>query len=236
MIEDIKIVKTGSLGIEAGEEYDKNYYELRSQFKKYGDSSVVFIKHKGKNYLVDTGFANEANLTPENIKFNKKNLEHDLGLLHLSFSDIHGIFITHWHHDHFGNLFLFPRAELFLYDPEGELNISLVAEKYDFTHLLPPKYLTEKKRFAGCKLLATPGHTKNHCSVLADYKRIKICIAGDAIVSQSYYNIGVAWPYNAGNLGMEQCIKSMNQIIKLSDYIIPGHGHMFQNYRKGKDK
>lgn len=232
MIQDIKIVKTGSLSVEAGEMYDHMSDDFKSRFKKFGDSSVVYIRHRGKNYLVDTGFAYEANLSHGNLEFNKKMLEHDLGLLHLAFGDIHGIFITHWHHDHFGNLHLFPGAKLFLYDPDKHLNIEIVAEKFGFSHLLPPEYLAGGDEFAGGSLLPTPGHTRNHCSVIVDYKGMKICIAGDAIVSQSYFDRDDAWPFNAGNLGKEQCIRAMNAIIEKADYIIPGHGHMFQNYKR----
>jgi glyoxylase-like metal-dependent hydrolase (beta-lactamase superfamily II) len=83
--------------------------------------------------------------------------------------------------------------------------------------------------------MPTPGHTRLHCSLLVEFMSKQVVIAGDAIVSQSYYDQGKAWPYNAGNLGDAACLEAMNQIIALADYIIPGHGHPFQNYRKNSE-
>lgn len=233
-IENIQLVKTGSLSIEAGEGYNPLYYDFTYRFRKFGDSSVVYIRHKGKNYLIDTGFANREDFSPDNLALNKKMLEHDLSLVHLTPADIHGIFITHWHLDHFGNLPIFPRARLFMYDPDKDLDIEFLADRFGFSHLLPTEYLSAGDSFAGCSLFPTPGHTQNHCSVFTTFKDIKICIAGDAIVSQSYYDKGGVWPFNAGNLGLEQCIRAMNMIVEKADYIVPGHGHMFQNYRRIK--
>jgi len=84
---------------------------------KWGDSSVIHIKYEGNDYLVDTGFANEADLSPENLAFNERDLELHFQSQELTFEDIKGIFITHWHSDHF------PRANIYYYDPEQELNI-----------------------------------------------------------------------------------------------------------------
>ncbi|MBN1696420.1 MAG: MBL fold metallo-hydrolase [Spirochaetales bacterium] len=232
LIETLALVKTGTLGIEAGERYNPDFTEYRKQFLKSGDSSVVRITFGGKHYLVDTGYADEWNLEPASRELNKAMLNYHLTLQRLSFESIAGIFITHWHHDHFGNLPFFPNARLYTTGPEKGLNLEVLAEKCGFTHMMPPSYCGAGDTFAGCTLLPTPGHTPDHCSLLAEYGGWVFCIAGDAIVSQSYYERGEAWPYNAGNMGKEKCAEAMNAIIESSDYIIPGHGHVFQNYRR----
>jgi len=234
MIEELNIVKTGSLSIEAGENHNKSFNKIKWRFKKIGDSSVIHIKYKGKNYLVDTGFAGEWNLSPENISLNRISLMYYLAFLGLSFESIAGIFITHWHHDHFGNLPLFNKARLYIYEPSREMAIKMLAKKCGFTHLFPPVYLNETDTFAGCTLFPTPGHTITHCSLIALYENFTFCIAGDAIVSQSYYDKDEVWSYNSGNMGKEKCIKAMKDITSKSDYIIPGHGHLFQNYKEYK--
>jgi len=173
---------------------------------KWGDSSVIHIKYEGNDYLVDTGFANEADLSPEKLAFNERDLELHFQSQKLTFEDIKGIFITHWHSDHFANLRLFPRANIYYYDPEQELNIEPIAKTYHFDNLQP--------------------------LIRVEFMSKAIVIAGDAIVSQSYYDKGKVWPYNAGNLGEATCLKAMEQLVEVAEYIISCHGHPFQNYQK----
>ena len=247
----IKLLKFGTLSIEFGESISSKYYEIGKHFGKLGDSSVILIKYENNYYLVDTGFANEVDTSQKNLDFNKKSLKYLFELNNLQFEDISGIFITHWHADHFGNLRCFPNARLYSFFPEKSSNdqfinklnfnslknhfkqlFEIFANQYHFEHLLPVIPLNENDKFAGCKLLPTPGHTRLHCSLITELISTKIVIAGDAIVSQSYYDHNEVWSYNSGNLGDEACKKAMNNIIKIADYIIPGHGFPFQNYKK----
>ncbi|MHA1253827.1 MAG: MBL fold metallo-hydrolase, partial [Candidatus Helarchaeota archaeon] len=242
-------IKFGSLPVEYGESINSKLYDIGVILGKMGDSSVTLIEYKNDYFLVDTGFANESNLSFANLKYNEHLFKNMLDVNGLSFDDISGIFITHWHGDHFGNLRLFKDTNLYCYLPDNlELhlnkkydhiiikqfkpNIEMIAKYYHFEHLLPIIKLNEKDTFAGCKIFPTPGHTLYHCSLLTEYMNQKIVIAGDAIVSQSYYDHNEVWQYNSGNLGKENCIQSMNKIIDIADMIIPGHGHPFQNYKK----
>ncbi len=231
MIEDLNIMKFGTLSLECGENPTPTSYLMEKKLAKYGDSSITHIKYKGEDFLVDTGYAHFLE-EEKHQYFNERSLEFHLGFHDLHFKDIVGIFITHWHADHFANLNLFPNAQIFTYDPKKELYLELAANSFQFKNLLPVTCLKDGDEFAGCKVLATPGHTKLHCSLLAEIWKLKIVIAGDAIVSQSYYDNDKTWPYNAGNMGPEACKKSMDEIIKIADFIIPGHGHPFQNYKK----
>lgn len=228
---DISLIKFGTLSIESGESPQEDLYEIGKYLGKFGDSAVIHIKYKDKHYLVDTGFADEANLTQKNLTFNELDLKHRLNLQSLSFEDIIGIFITHWHADHFANLYLFPNTKIYCYNPDNE-NYDSLAKRYRFEKLLPIISLKDKDEFAGCQLFPTPGHTRLHCSLLVNLQHLKIIIAGDAIVSQSYYDHDKVWPYNAGQLGEIESKQAMHKIIEVADYIIPGHGHPFQNYRK----
>ncbi|MBD3227907.1 MAG: MBL fold metallo-hydrolase [Candidatus Lokiarchaeota archaeon] len=238
MIEDIRVLKFGSLSIEYGEHPSSSHVEFIRKFGRYGDSSVILIQNDGKYYLVDTGYANEHDLSTENMQFNRKYLEYLLRISGMVFEDISGIFITHWHGDHFGNLKFFPDAEVYSYKPENVSNKIIknrfrnIAEIYNFDHLLPIRALSEHDEFAGCDIFPTIGHTSTHCSLLTEINNLQIIIAGDSIVSQSYYDKGEVWKYNSGNLGESICKESMQKIIRVADYIIPGHGHPFLNYKK----
>jgi len=228
---DISLIKFGTLTIESGELPQDDLYEVGKSLGKFGDSSVTHIKFEEQHYLVDTGFANEAILTQKNFAFNERDLQYRLSLQSLSFEDIMGVFITHWHADHFANLRLFPNAKIYCFNPDNE-EYSSLAKRYQFEKLLPIISLNDQDEFAGCQLFPTPGHTRLHCSLLANLRNFKVVIAGDAIVSQSYYDHDKVWPYNAGQLSEAESKQAMHKIIKVADYIIPGHGHPFQNYRK----
>ena len=232
---EISLIKNGTLSIESGESLQEDLYEVGKVLGKLGDSSVIHIKYEQQHYLVDTGFANEAILTQQNFAINEQDLKYRLNLHSLNFEDIVGIFITHWHADHFANLRLFPNAKIYCYNPDNE-NYSSLAKRYQFEKLLPIVSLNIEDEFAGCKLFPSPGHTRLHCSLLAHFGNFKIMIAGDAIVSQSYYDHNKVWPYNAGQLGEAESKQAMHKIIEVADYIIPGHGHPFQNYRRNKLK
>jgi glyoxylase-like metal-dependent hydrolase (beta-lactamase superfamily II) len=229
---DISIIKFGTLSLEYGESPYAISRKLQQKFGKLGDSSITHIEHKGKHYLIDTGFANEGDFSETNLVYNKLELEFRFKVANLKFDDIAGIFITHWHEDHFANLRLFPNAQIYTYEEYQNVQFHLLAKYYKFEDRLPIIFLKEGDKFADCTVLPTPGHTQGHCSLLANFMDLHLVIAGDAIVSQSYFNQGKVWPYNLGNLGDIPCIASMNRIIDLADYIIPGHGHPFQNYKK----
>ncbi|MFX1296559.1 MAG: MBL fold metallo-hydrolase [Promethearchaeota archaeon] len=231
---DISILKFGTLSLEYKECFTEELYNLGKYLGKAGDSAVIHIENEGKHYLVDTGYANESDFSQKNINYNEINLRNQLKLYNLKFEDISGIFITHWHADHFANLPLFPNAKIYCYNPK-KMAFNSIAERFKFEKLLPVISLNIGDEFAGCKLFPTPGHTQFHCSLLLDFWNLKIIIAGDAIVSQSYFDHDEVWPYNTGNLGDIICKNSMKKIIEVADYILPGHGHPFQNYKKIKD-
>ena len=229
---NLSLIQFGTLSVEFGEVFEEEFYNLGAHLGKLGDSAVIHIENDGKNYLVDTGFANERDTSQKNVNFNERKLKHHLERRDLTFEDITRIFITHWHADHFANLRLFPNARVYCYNPKNELSYDWIAKKYEFEDLLPVVTLGEGDKFAGCEIFPTQGHTELHCSLLLNFMNLKVVIAGDAIVSQSYFDHDTYWSYNAGNLGEQACLAAMNKITEVADYIIPGHGHPFQNYKK----
>jgi glyoxylase-like metal-dependent hydrolase (beta-lactamase superfamily II) len=82
----------------------------------------------------------------------------------------------------------------------------------------------------GLTVLPTPGHNSFHHSVVINFRDLVIVAAGDAVVSQSYYDHEAVWAMNSDFQSEKTAIASMNKIREIADIIIPGHGHPFENY------
>ncbi|MHC1574321.1 MAG: MBL fold metallo-hydrolase [Candidatus Methanogasteraceae archaeon] len=237
-IRKIKLIKIGTLAFESFEIPDPSVRAMKYFCGIGAGSNVVYIETDDRKILVDTGFDYEENSAEENRKRNRRRLINALEDYGLRLEDIDSVFITHWHGDHFGNLDLFDCAEI----------LALRSHKglaFECQEIGDLEDITE-----GVMVMATPGHTRDHASLVLSPDEITqqmrgvfgewavriedpcIVIAGDAIVSQSYYLEGKFWDYNADFFSIEQSRISQQAITEIADYIIPGHGTVFQNIRK----
>ncbi len=238
VIRRVKLVKIGTLAFEAFEKPDPKT-RLMKHFCGIGTgSNVVYIEADDQNILVDTGFDYEDNVRWKNSETNRENLINSLSHYRIAPEDIDSVFITHWHRDHFGNLDVFPDAEILTHRAHQRLDFRCCE-------------IGDREEIAeGVMVLATPGHTEHHASLVLTLddvcqessgfaghvpviKSPCIVVAGDAIVSHSYYMQNKFWDYNSDFFSKEHSIRSQQTISKLADYIIPGHGTVFYNVRRG---
>lgn len=230
----VRIIKFGTLTIEAFEEPDLKAVALKELCGVGGGSNVIYIESDAR-IIVDTGFDFESSLSEKNAERNRKNLLHHLAILGLEPADIDIIFITHWHMDHFGNLGVFGESEI--------VTAKAAVEKYgfDFTGVRDGDRIAD-----GVRAVSTPGHTADHMSLVVETERlrysnsggsggriigigeVRIAVAGDAVVSPSYYLAGKVWKYNPDFHSEEEAVKSVERLKNMADYIIPGHGCMFR--------
>lgn len=205
---DIQIVKAGTIPIEQFE--DIQVYSYKRLFGAMGGSTVTLISGE-KNVLVDTGHDGEEDLSEINLTRNKKILLAHLGGLGLAPNDIDIVFLTHGHRDHTGNIHIFEEsgANIVRYDEVDE-NDEIIKDVI---------------------VLDTKGHTVDHKSLLVKVGDTKVVVAGDAIVTPTHYIMDDIWRY-AGGTDVKKALRSMKKIIKIADYIIPGHGTLFRNVKK----
>ncbi|NQE06725.1 hypothetical protein C5S32_12715 [ANME-1 cluster archaeon GoMg1] len=115
----------------------------------------------------------------------------------------------------------------------------------DFTGVSDDESIAE-----GVNVLATPGHTEHHASVVLQAERLvykgsfelrgrisgigspRIVVAGDAIVSYAYFIQNKVWDYNSDFFSAEKARESIKKISAVADFIISGHGGLFRNVRK----
>lgn len=168
------------------------------------NSSVVLIKSNGKNIITDPGCDREKLL---NVLKKEK----------LKTSDIDFVFLTHGHIDHSLLAGIFENAkivdELYVYQKD-------VITKHD--GVIPDTDL---------KVIRTPGHMEEHCSLIVKTEKGVYAVAGDVFwwSENEKQEIDINKPDNdPEHMDIQKLIASRKKILELADYIIPGHGKMFK--------
>lgn len=169
--------------------------------------TVVLIENRGEYIIFDPGV-------------DRKPLLNALDKESLTVKDINYVFISHKHIDHIALAGIFPNAKLCtgktIYEGAKEIKHNGNIFGNDI------------------KTISTPGHTKNHNSLLFTVHNQKILLAGDvfwwhtkekqAIDYKSLINKNDIFAEN-----QKQLEDSRKKALKLADIIIPGHGKIFKN-------
>lgn len=125
----------------------------------------------------------------------------------LSLKQVNAVFLTHSHIDHFRNIGMFPNAEVIEYYGIWKNN---VAEDRN------------NKLTKDIKIIETPGHNYTSLSLLVNTKIGKVAVCGDVFWKENFPKKD---PY-ADNFKKLQ--ESRKKLLKIADYIIPGHAGMFK--------
>lgn len=146
--------------------------------------------------------------------------------------EITTVILTHLHYDHAGNNQMFPRARFFV--QREELRYALAPTSFDATGYfapslgITPDYLGTKfelldgdARIAdGVRVIATPGHTPGHQSVIVETAGGRYCVAGDAVLW--YENLEKRIPPGIHTSTID-CIASLERIAREADHVLPSH-------------
>lgn len=162
-------------------------------------SNVVLIRDSKKNILVDTGSPGEDKKIITALKKEK-----------LKPKDIDIVIITHPHADHIGNNFLFKDA-LFI-DSLGEFR----GDKF----LLAK---AERKITKNIRITKTPGHALEDISIIVNNTESGII----AVIGDLFWQGGDNKLIQVES--QKNLAASRKKILKIADWIIPGHGKMFKN-------
>jgi glyoxylase-like metal-dependent hydrolase (beta-lactamase superfamily II) len=182
----------------------KGYFKWTDKLGgKFRASSTVTLIRDGKvNIVVDTGHHSaEKQLL---LALKREGLKPD---------DIHYVIVTHHHPDHVANNHLFKRARI------TDVLTSYKGDQFtvDLDLLLKGKNVITPNVY----IISTPGHELDECSVIANTEKGIVAIVGDVFWStQKEKNIMVK--------DAKELAKSQAMVVKLADYIIPGHGGMFK--------
>ncbi|MFH1358256.1 MAG: MBL fold metallo-hydrolase [archaeon] len=188
-------------------------YHARDDDEKLRISSSAILIKSNKNIIVDTASFLE-----------KDNLINELKKENLTPKDIDIVILTHMHFDHMMNTNLFENAKIFC-----KLRKNYPGQ----FHNIKEGYLQRSDLFENTeiakdvKILLTPGHTEDMISLLVETSKGKVAIAGDAIPDEKSADPNTEVNPNFVS-DVEDFKKSRDKILKIADYIIPGHGDMFK--------
>ena len=168
-------------------------------------STVTLVKANGKNIIVDPGCNREkliAALRGENLKVD----------------DIDLVLLTHNHLDHvllagiFSNARVLTTEEIYKND-----NQTLHG------NIIPDTDL---------KIIQTPGHCNEHCSLVVPTEKGTYVVAGDVfwftdgeVETADIEKVDDAHP---AEVSMEKLAESRKKVLEIADFIIPGHGKVFK--------
>ena len=160
--------------------------------------TVSLIRGGGKNIIVDPGGLGESG---EILKL----LEGE----ELTASDVDYVILTHFHPDHVGNMCLFSNATFV----DG---VEYFRGDF-FTFYTGEFLLTDKVR-----VVSTPGHCSNDdCSVIVEGEVGVVAIVGDLF----WYGQDDEPPFIFDQVSLR---KSREVILRVADFIVPGHGDLFK--------
>jgi glyoxylase-like metal-dependent hydrolase (beta-lactamase superfamily II) len=150
---------------------------------------------------------------------NKKLLLRKLSKERLRPGDIDLIFVTHYHLDHTLNIRLFQDCDVL---DEDEINKDDRISEY-----------SGKIPKTDIRVIPTPGHAHEHASLLVKTEKGNVIVAGDLFwwrtdeKQKTDYRslIEKEDPYVKNK---DEIKESRKKILGIADYIIPGHGRMFE--------
>jgi N-acyl homoserine lactone hydrolase len=199
-----------------------------------------YLMHHAQGWLLwDTGVTDaiaampdgQAPADPRTTHWRRpKTLASQLEALDVKPADVKYLAISHTHPDHIGNVELFPRAMLLVQKAEYEWLTPLGVGRFKPEHpvtKLEGDY--DVFRDGSVTILATPGHTPGHQSLLVKLPNTgALVLSGDAVHFKSNWeNRGVP----SGNTDKDQTLASMQRI---ADTLAKEKAQLWINHDKAR--
>ncbi|KAK6962984.1 metallo-beta-lactamase domain-containing protein 1-like isoform X1 [Biomphalaria glabrata] len=185
----------------------EGYTQLESQGTIRSCGSITLLKGPRYNIIVDTGNPWDRDLLLQGLN--------DQGLKP---EDIHYVVCSHGHSDHVGNLNLFPAAVHCVGFDICRHDQYLL---HEFKEGIP--YEIDED----VEIWPTPGHTGSDVSVLVKKTNLgTVAVVGDLFECEADLDCPSLWQENSERPHLQE--QSRITILGVADFIIPGHGPMFQ--------
>ncbi len=175
----------------------------------YADGTITLVKGQ-HNVLVDTG-----------LPLDRQTIVERLRAEHLEPGDVDFVVCTHGHSDHVGNNSLFPNATFVVSHDvcRGDL--------YTLHDFSSPYVIDEE-----VQVISTPGHSSQDVSVIVRTDAGIVAIVGDLFESEA--DLHADQPGGAFSERPEMQRESQERILRLADFVVPGHGDAFPASGRGE--
>ncbi|MFB3882238.1 MAG: MBL fold metallo-hydrolase [Armatimonadota bacterium] len=130
---------------------------------------------------------------------------------------IDAVFITHHHGDHHWGVEAFPSAKWLAAPPVAEL----VNRETQYSKPVEP---VAHRLFEGVEMIATPGHTKEHHSLVFRCDGQAVVIAGDAVMTRDFFAHRQGY---LNSVDFERATRTIEEIARIADIVVPGHDNYF---------
>ena len=183
-------------------------YAKKENGAEFASSTTTLIRERELNIIVDPGM-------------NREMLLETLRGENLSPDEINYVILTHYHLDHSLLTGIFENAEV--------LDNSDI---YSWNGKIEPH--ENKVPGTDIEIIETPGHDMFHCSVIVNDKNLgKVVVAGDIFwwvddEEQKIDKENLMIHQDPYMKNKEELTESRKKLLKIADYIIPGHGKIFK--------
>ena len=165
-----------------------------------GQEGVVMgyaVRHPGGVLLVDTGIGFGNEWVDEAYRPRGRRIGEVLAEAGVSSTEVTAIVNSHLHFDHSGQNSAFPGVPIYVQEAEWEIAHSTehtILEWVDFAEGRYERVTGDHELAAGVRLVATPGHTIGHQSVLVESREGNVVVAGQAVyTSGEWAGTAGAW-------------------------------------------
>jgi glyoxylase-like metal-dependent hydrolase (beta-lactamase superfamily II) len=179
----------------------EGYFKDLSKTRCCAGATITLVRDEDKNILVDTG-----------NPMDKDKIIRALKKMSLKPENIDLVIITHFHPDHVGCNYLFEKAKF-------------ITPGVAFWDDIFDRATETQKLSQNLELIKTPGHSEDSATLLVKTKIGLVACAGDLF-----------WFENDDKTKLmeEDCSDkklfyiNREKILKIADFIVPGHGKMFK--------
>jgi glyoxylase-like metal-dependent hydrolase (beta-lactamase superfamily II) len=138
------------------------------------------------------------------------------------------VFLTHFHGDHRVGLAAFPNAVWYMPSAEiehGKTQLALDSPDRRVLDLIRP---AGQELIPGIRVIATPGHSVGHASLVFENEGLRVVVAGDAAMTRDFFRHS---DYYFNTVDPEAAVASIGTVAQEADVVVPGHDNSFLNRR-----
>jgi len=139
----------------------------------------------------------------------------------LKTSDIHYVFISHYHPDHCALMGVFGNATIYdsIQWQKGSMGGDIVGSNLPQTDI---------------EIIKTPGHCPEHASLSVNTEKGKVVVAADVFwwKAGEEQKVDIEKPDDFAS-DISALKENRRKVLEIADFIIPGHGKMFKVENEG---